>query len=430
MKLLMSVYACAPDHGSEHAIGWNWVTQAHRAGHEVWAFASTVNRGKIEAACDRDPDLRGINWIYPEIPFWPIKAGIEPKWERTYNLLWQIEALRKARQLHTNIGFDAIHHLTWGGIRAMTFLGMLDAPLIIGPTGGGETSPMLLRRDLHLRARITEWIRDFSSATVSINPLTASGLKRASMIFAKTPDTANLFPPAIRRKVEVFLELGLAPHQIGSPKKELSANPRLMFAGRLLYWKGGHIAIQAFAELLRMMPHASLTVVGKGPEQQRLTQYVNMLGIAKQVTFVQWLPQSEFFKQLQEHDLFVFPSLHDSSGGVVLESLAHGTPVVCLDVGGPKEIVTSDCGLIIPTNQKETSAVAKDMAAQMAALLSSPGRYRMASQSAIERASQFLVEGRVRDFYHKVAKRGLGTSQPITHDVGCVATNQVETATT
>jgi hypothetical protein len=136
MKLLISTYACAPDHGSEQAVGWNWTTGAQRLGHEVWAMASTAHRSAIEAACRKDKDIAGINWIFPEVPAWPLRAGVEPIWERTYNLLWQWAALRQARALERKVRLDAIHHLTWGGVRAPTFLGSLKAPLIVGPIGG------------------------------------------------------------------------------------------------------------------------------------------------------------------------------------------------------------------------------------------------------------------------------------------------------
>ena len=41
----------------------------------------------------------------------------------------------------------------------------------------------------------------------------------------------------------------------------------------------------------------------------------------------------------RRHHALLYPSLHDSSGNVVLEALFHGLPVVCLDLGGPAEIV-------------------------------------------------------------------------------------------
>src|SRR5271166_21220 len=118
MQLLISTYACAPNLGSEHAVGWNWTTEAHRQGHEVWALASPAHRAAVEKACRDDPDLRGIHWVFPEVVLWPLRRATEPKWERTYNLLWQRAALGHARELSRLVKFDAVHHLTWGGVRA------------------------------------------------------------------------------------------------------------------------------------------------------------------------------------------------------------------------------------------------------------------------------------------------------------------------
>src|SRR5215470_12455852 len=148
MKLLISAYACAPEapnRGSEEATGWNWTTEAHRLGHEVWALASPTYRKWVEEACRADPDLKGIHWVFPDVRGWPAKPATWHKWGRAHCLLWQRAALREARDLHGRIEFDAIHHLTWAGFRVPTFLGSLGAPLILGPIGGGETSPLLLR---------------------------------------------------------------------------------------------------------------------------------------------------------------------------------------------------------------------------------------------------------------------------------------------
>ncbi len=59
------------------------------------------------------------------------------------------------------------------------------------------------------------------------------------------------------------------------------------------------------------------------------------------------MPQDELFRLYQTHDLLLFPSLHDSGGFVALEALAHGMPIVCLDLGGPGDLETSDCGIVV-----------------------------------------------------------------------------------
>ena len=416
MKLLISTYACAPNRGSEHGVGWNWTTEAHRLGHEVWALVSPAHKDAIEHAARDDAVVRGIHWAFPELRYWPLEPATEPKWERTYNLIWQRAALRAARELQHRVGFDAIHHLTWGGVRAPTFLGSLGPPLIIGPIGGGETSPSSLRDGFHLRGKILETLRDLSNSTISINPLVRDGLANAAVIFVKTCDTLNLLSRAMRKKTVVFTELAVQTSQIGSSRMPRQTPTRLLYAGRLLYWKGVHIAIQAFAMLLKKIPNARFTIVGSGPEEARLKADVLARKIKDSVDFISWLPQNNLFELYDSHDLLLFPSLHDSSGGVVLEALCHGMPVVCLDLGGPKDIVTLNSGVIIKTAGLNTAQVASRIAAELTDLIASPTRLAALSAGAISRANEFLLPNRVTQFYCGAWKfiedRG-GNSSPV-----------------
>jgi glycosyltransferase involved in cell wall biosynthesis len=337
------------------------------------------------------------------VPGWGLKQATEPHWERSYNFLWQLRIVSIAQKLHARIGFDAVHHLTWGGIRAPTFLGTLSAPLIVGPLGGGETSPKLLRDAFHFKARMTETIRDLSNRAIMLNPLARHGLTRASVIFAKTCDTRLLFTPKMQRKIIDYLELGLLQRQPPRPNRT-AGPPRLLFAGRLLYWKGAHIAIRVLAVLLKQEPQLRLTLVGKGKEQTRLAAEAAALGVSSAIDFMPWVSQNKLFELYRTHDLFVFPSLHDSSGNVVLEALSNGLPVVCLDVGGPKEIVTAESGVIVSTRGRNTEAVAAAMAEEILLILRSPDRFARLSIGAVNRANQFALSERVAQFYDIVLR--------------------------
>jgi glycosyltransferase involved in cell wall biosynthesis len=403
MKLLISSYACAPNRGSEHAVGWTWVTEAHRLGHQVWALVAPNHEGSILRACEDHRGLLGITWLFPKVPGWPLKQAIEPEWERTYNVLWQVSATKAALKLHAEVVFDAVHHLTWGGVRAPTFLGFVGAPLIVGPLGGGETSPRSLRDAFHLKARITETVRDLSNQTILINPLVRHGLTSAAAIFTKTPDTARILPRYMQRKSINFLELGLESARPSRPQR-LPGPPRLLFAGRLLYWKGAHLAIQALAELLRVSSDAQLTIVGKGTEEGRLRAAAVAHGVAGNIRFVPWLPQEKLFEQYQTHDLFVYPSLHDSSGNAVLEALSFGLPVVCLDLGGPAQIVTPESGVIVSTVGRDTAQAAAAIAGQIQRLLCSPQLLKELSDGAVARSARFTLATRVARFYEIVER--------------------------
>jgi hypothetical protein len=99
----------------------------------------------------------------------------------------------------------------------------------------------------------------------------------------------------------------------------------------------------------------------------------------------------------------LFPSLHDSGGFVVLEALSRGLPVVCLDLGGPKEIVTPQSGVIVSTAGRNSAEVAAALADVMFQLLASPTRLSALSAAAIARANQFLLSNRLAEFYKRAA---------------------------
>jgi glycosyltransferase involved in cell wall biosynthesis len=402
MKLLISAFACAPvGDSSEQTTGWNWTIEAHRLGHQVWVLVCPAHRNAIGAAVRADPALKEIRWVFPELAFWPVQQGKEPKHSKTYNLLWQKVALRTARALHHEVGFDVVHHLTWAGFRVPTFLGRLGPPLILGPIGGGETSPTALRDGFPLRGRILERIRDFANATVMINPWIRRELIEAAIVFASTSDTRNLFSQSVKDKTFIFTQLRIAkpasvmPHIRQGP-------PRLLCAARLVYWKGVHIAIRAFAQVLTRYPEARFTIVGRGPEEHRLKAEAARSNVADRVDFISWLPhQQQLFDLYESHDLFVFPSLHDSAGFVVLEAMSRGLPVMCLDLGGPKDTVTPNSGVVIKTDRLNTAQLASRMADEMCNLLASPGTLATLSAGAIARAHDFLLPERVAQFYNE-----------------------------
>jgi glycosyltransferase involved in cell wall biosynthesis len=400
MRLLISAYACAPDRGSEEATGWNWATEAHRLGHQVWALVSPEYREAIEEGCRTNPDLDGIHWVFPEVRRWQAKPATKPKLERTYCLLWQRAALRQARELCRKVEFDAIHHITWGGFRVPTFLGSLQPPLILGPIGGGETSPRALRDEFPLRARILESVRDFANATVMINPWIRHELIDAAVIFTHTADTRNLFSRSVKSKTFAFTPLGIRNPPLLGPRTTRQGPPRLLCAARLLYWKGVHIAIRAFAQVLSQCPEARFTIVGRGPEEHRLKADAAGYDVASHIDFISWLPQQQqLFDLYESHDLFVFPSLHDSAGFVVLEAISRGLPVVCLDLGGPKEIVTPASGIVVDTTGRNTAQVAAAMADEISQLLAQPARLAGLSAGAVARANQFLLSDQLAKFY-------------------------------
>jgi len=214
-------------------------------------------------------------------------------------------------------------------------------------------------------------------------------------------DTRNLLKGALQEKTIIYTFLGIQRSQISLPRVPRQTPPRILYAGRLVYWKGAHIAIQAFAKLLAKNSDARFTIVGNGPEEGRLRADVFAYKVKDSVDFISRLPQNRLFDLYESHDLLIFPSLHDSGGFVVLEALSHGMPVVCLDLGGPKDIVTPSSGVIVKTSGLNTAQAASRMASEMCDLFASPMTLTKLSAGAISRANEFVLSNRVARFYQE-----------------------------
>jgi len=79
------------------------------------------------------------------------------------------------------------------------------------------------------------------------------------------------------------------------------------------------------------------------------------LSIDGRTRWLGWLPHDEVLGHYASADVFVFTSLRDTSGNVVLEALAAGVPIICLDHQGVRDIVAERCGVKVPVTTPEAS---------------------------------------------------------------------------
>ncbi|TCP10914.1 hypothetical protein EV683_11734 [Crenobacter luteus] len=157
------------------------------------------------------------------------------------------------------------------------------------------------------------WLRRFHNAgravmapTRSIcDELTARGFRNVAL-WSRGVDT-GLFTPGERDRLT-------------------SAPPRFVYIGRVAVEKN----IEAF---LKLDLPGSKWVVGDGPLLPRLKKDY------PDVHFAGVFPQAELARFYRAADVFVFPSLTDTFGLVLLEAMACGTPVAAFPVAGPLDVV-------------------------------------------------------------------------------------------
>ncbi|MEL6674282.1 MAG: glycosyltransferase [Bacteroidota bacterium] len=354
MKILLSAYACETNRGSEPGIGWNWTVEMAKLGHDVVTLTYPQDREGIDQALEEDFDLPNLRIEYLDTPKW-----LTWFYSRTskkiyvHYILWQIMAYFRVKKMLKTEDFDFIQHVTMGSIRVPSWLGFLKPPFIFGPVGGGEEAPMTLVKNLPSKYFRKEYVRKLANRFNRINPFLWIMLWKTDVILCKTSDSARFFPKRFQKKCHVQMECGIHNETITDLVNIRESNyvdaPKFFYAGRLQYMKGLHLNIRVFARLLKDFPNAKYTMVGEGPDKEWLQSIAEAEGALDNIEFKGLVPQPVLFEMYRTYDLLLFLSLHDSSGNVVLESLAKGLPSIVLDLGGPKEIVDEECGLVVPT---------------------------------------------------------------------------------
>ena len=360
MKVLLSAFACEPGMGSEFDVGWNWAMSLRRAGHDVVVLTRSQSRKAIERA------LTGVNDA-PRFAYFDVARPL--RWQKRgplhlHAILWQWLAAEFACSLHRREQFDRVHHVTYAGVRAPSFMGRLGIPFIFGPVGGGESAPWRLRQGYGLPTAILDVARDAANLMVRLSPIMKSTFEHASQIYVTSPETLALIPRRYRSKTRIELAIGIeapADCRTTPPSPSTCEGLRVLYAGRFVDYKGMDMGLRGFARLVRKDPGSRLTMVGTGPSRGRWQRLARSLNIERQVDWMGWQPGNAMHEVYARHDVLLFPSLHDSGGLVALEAMRHGLPVICLKLGGPSALVNETCGHVVDPEGKGVADVAAEI---------------------------------------------------------------------
>ena len=393
-KVLLSAYACRPGAGSEPGVGWNYAQRVARH-HRVWVLTRADNAPSIEGWLKEHP-TPNLQFAYHDVPRWVHKLFPGNAGNQIRYYIWQAGLLKTARKLHESVGgFDVAQHVTYVRYWTPSRLVNLPVPFVWGPVGGAESAPPAFKGGLGLRGRVTEFVRESARAAAELDPRVGRSAAGSAIAFATTEETAARLRALGAPRVQILTEAGLTPDEIDSlaaPEPPADAPFGFISMGRLLYWKGFHLGLAAFAQA--KLERARFTIVGDGPELNRLKADAQRLGVADRVDFPGRLPRDQTLQRLAQAHVLVHPSLHDSGGWVCLEAMASGRPVLCLDLGGPATQVTEQTGFKIRAGTPEQAV--SDLAAAMRQLHDDPDLRRRMAEAGRQRVRQFSWDEKIR----------------------------------
>jgi glycosyltransferase involved in cell wall biosynthesis len=144
------------------------------------------------------------------------------------------------------------------------------------------------------------------------------------------------------------IPLGVAPAFLAPApadrRRAAGAPARLLYVGPLIRRKDLPTLIRALPRIAQAGTPCELIVAGDGPEREPLERLAASEGVAGLLTFKGFVPESRLPELYRDADLFVFPSLKEGFGQVLLEAMASGLPVVCSE-RAPMTEVLGDAGV-------------------------------------------------------------------------------------
>jgi rhamnosyl/mannosyltransferase len=183
--------------------------------------------------------------------------------------------------------------------------------------------------------------------------------RRADCVVVSSPNLAthSSLVPYARRVAIVPFGIDVERYRGGGALvgtlREAFPGPRVLFVGRLVYYKGIDVLIDAMART-----DGTLLLIGEGPLEGELRERAR--GLGDRVRFLGRVAQDELPAYYQAADIFVLPSVAktEAFGVVQVEAMAAGVPVISTDLPTGVPWVNQDgvTGLIVPPGNVDALA--------------------------------------------------------------------------
>lgn len=175
----------------------------------------------------------------------------------------------------------------------------------------------------------------------------------------------------------------------------------LLNVSRIAFEKNIGDILNMFERVHAARPDVILVIAGEGPAKESCMQRVREMGLEKEVIFVGYLDRdSDLIDCYKAADLFVFSSITETQGLVLLESMAAGTPLVSVAAMGTKDVLMDNIGVRI------TDGSIEDFSAKVLSVLDDDALQQDLAQSGLAYVSEWdsaRLAQKMLDFYYSLS---------------------------
>jgi len=255
---------------------------------------------------------------------------------KPFSVLPSLEIFFKSSKFN----FDLIHcQLGYPGseLPALYYLQKNDVPFVLSVRGAPKIEWGSKRRQIFMK--------------IYFKTLFSTALERSDIVIIPTKGLLKDYP-----KLKKCNNIKVVPNGIDfetfskynkwinwkkPPMKGLGKfDNTLLFVGSLVEGKGIKTLLRSFERVLKKFPNTCLVIVGNGPMESNIKDRSKRKEYAEKIFLPGYISEQDKLSQIYSYsDLFVFPSLAETFGRVVLESMAAGTPCLVSDIGALLSVI-------------------------------------------------------------------------------------------
>lgn len=347
LRIYITAFNCAPNMGSEHSMGWNTIINLSQL-----TPITVVTRCEFEVKIrEASKEYKNITFIFVKEP--SIKkyyASINPMLEFYFVYpMWEYKVYKLLLSINQKEKIDIVHKLNIIGIKEPGFTWKLKGiNFLIGPIGGFEYIGTKYFCFLGVKEKIYALLNNLLVFKVRYFSLRSkNAIQRAKKVYTINNRHKKFISTNFdQTNVSICSDSFPFKTNFKVKKRELTEQLQLVSSCRIEAVKGIQLLIQVL-KALRIDIKYKFTLIGQGAYTPQIKLLLDKANINYQI--IEWIDRKDLFGIFNNSHAFLYSSFKDASTHIIPEAISCGCPIICLDHLGYGEVVTSQVGFKVNT---------------------------------------------------------------------------------
>ena len=369
-RIAMIAFDCNPTLESESLLSFNTAYYLSKY-YDVTMFTRPKGKEAIDSYMKNHPNSH-LSFVYLDCPKYKkltdrVKSIFYFYFLSKYENKWMKEVVNEISNVDQSKPFDVIYRITPNSFRVLPDLSGFDhCYKILGPVGGAQEIPDSLVNLATGKNKLVEKLHRKQNQRVLKSKKYQRKLKIFDEIYCCNEETYLALKPLLNsnQNIQVRTDVGIDKIAPIDESRQKNNPVMLLWVGRFMFRKGLDFLLNSLKEI--QDENFVLTLVGDGPDLDHIKSKTIEYGLQDKIVFTGRIEHSRINQYFEKSDYFVFPSLRESSGNVLIEALSNRLPVIALNIGGAKTIVKPNEGILVdiekdyPSNVKAFASAVKE----------------------------------------------------------------------